>query len=156
MFTFRAVARASKFDYASLDLSGSGTVDRNEGTTRFTEIVLRLHLTLPNGADPERAQRMLEKGKNACLVTGVAFGPVKLRSCRTPLCQKNSATLAAGRRLGPDDGCVGCRSCLIEPNANSCGRLWPQGERERLCTGIWGFPPLSCSRCSWSQRVGCA
>jgi hypothetical protein len=35
MFTFRAVAQASKFDFLSLDLSGSGTVDRKDGTTRF-------------------------------------------------------------------------------------------------------------------------
>ena len=80
MFTFRAVAQASTFDYSSLDLSGSGTVDRKEGTTRFTAIVLRLRLTLPNGADPERAQRMLEKGKNACLVTSSLSVPVRLES----------------------------------------------------------------------------
>ena len=80
LFTFRAVARASKFDYASLDLSGSGTVDRVEGTTRFTEIVLGLRLTLPNGGDPERAKRMLEKGKNACLVTASLSVPVRLDS----------------------------------------------------------------------------
>jgi len=80
MFTFRAVAQASKFDFSSLDLSGSGTVDREEGTTRFTEIVLRLRLTLANGADPERAQRMLEKGKNACLVTSSLSVPVRLES----------------------------------------------------------------------------
>ena len=80
LFTFRAVARASKFDYASLDLSGSGTVDRVEGTTRFTEIVLKLRLTLPNGGDPERAKRMLEKVKNACLVTASLSVPVRLES----------------------------------------------------------------------------
>ena len=80
LFTFRAVARASKFDYASLDVSGSGTVDRVEGTTRFTEVVLKLRLTLPNGGDPERAKRMLEKGKNACLVTASLSVPVRLDS----------------------------------------------------------------------------
>jgi organic hydroperoxide reductase OsmC/OhrA len=80
LFTFRAVARASKFDYVSLDLSGSGTVDRVEGTTRFTEIVLKLRLTLPNGGDPERAKRILEKGKNACLVTASLSVPVRLES----------------------------------------------------------------------------
>jgi organic hydroperoxide reductase OsmC/OhrA len=80
MFTFRAVAQASKFDYLSLDLSGSGTVDRKEGATRFTEVVLRLRLTLPNGGDPERAKRMLEKGKNACLVTASLSVPIRLES----------------------------------------------------------------------------
>jgi uncharacterized OsmC-like protein len=80
LFTFQAVAGASKFDYAALDLSGSGTVDRVEGTTRFTEIVLKLRLTLPNGGDPERAKRILEKGKSACLVTASLSVPVRLES----------------------------------------------------------------------------
>jgi organic hydroperoxide reductase OsmC/OhrA len=30
MFTFRAIAHASKFNFLSLELSGSGTVDRND------------------------------------------------------------------------------------------------------------------------------
>jgi uncharacterized OsmC-like protein len=68
----------SKFDFLSLELSGSGTVDRNEGTTRFTEIALRPRLILPKGADPERARRMLEKGKNACLVTASLSVPLHL------------------------------------------------------------------------------
>jgi organic hydroperoxide reductase OsmC/OhrA len=78
MFTFRAVAHASKFDFLSLELSGRGTVDRSEGITRFTEIVLRPRLILPKGADPERARRMLEKGKNACLVTASLSVPLHL------------------------------------------------------------------------------
>ena len=41
MFTFRAVARGSNFDFLSLDLTGSGPVDRRDGVTRFTEIVLK-------------------------------------------------------------------------------------------------------------------
>ena len=41
MFTFRAVARGSNFDFLSLDLTGSGTVDRKDGVTCFTEIVLK-------------------------------------------------------------------------------------------------------------------
>jgi hypothetical protein len=47
MFTFQAVAQASKFDFLSLELSGSGTVDRKEGATRFTDILLRSRLTVP-------------------------------------------------------------------------------------------------------------
>ena len=80
MFTFRAVAEASKFNFLSLHLSGRGTVDRKDGATRFTEIVLRSRLTLPKGADPERARRMLEKGKNACLVTASLLVPLRLEA----------------------------------------------------------------------------
>jgi peroxiredoxin-like protein len=80
MFTFRAVAQASKFDFVSLDLACNGTVDRKDGVTRFTEIVLRSQLTLPKGADRERAKRILEKGKDACLVTASLSIPVRLEA----------------------------------------------------------------------------
>ena len=80
MFTFRAVAEASKFNFLTLDVSGSGIVDRKHGATRFTEIALRSRLTLPQGADPERARRMLEKGKNACLVTASLSVPLRLET----------------------------------------------------------------------------
>jgi len=78
MFTFRAVAQASRFEFLSLELSGMGTVDRKDGATRFTEIVLRPRLRLPKGADRERAARMLEKGEKACLVTASLSTPVRL------------------------------------------------------------------------------
>ncbi len=55
-----------------------GTVDRKEGATRFTEIVLRPRLRIPKGADRERATRMLEKGEKACLVTASLSTPVRL------------------------------------------------------------------------------
>jgi organic hydroperoxide reductase OsmC/OhrA len=80
VFTFRAVAEASKFDFLSLEVSGSGTVDRKDGGTRFTDIVLRSRLTLPKGTDPERAKRMLEKGKSACLITASLSVAVRLES----------------------------------------------------------------------------
>ena len=80
MFTFRAVAQASKFEFLSLELSGSGTVDRKDGATRFTEIVLRPRLRLPKGANPERAKRMLEKGEKTCLVTASLSVPLRLEA----------------------------------------------------------------------------
>jgi organic hydroperoxide reductase OsmC/OhrA len=80
MFTFEAVAQASKFSFLSLDLSGSGTVDRKDGSTRFTDIVLKVRLTVPKVTDLEGARRMLEKGKSACLVTASLSVPVYLES----------------------------------------------------------------------------
>ena len=78
MFTFRAVAQASKFDFVSLELSAAGTVDRKDGTSRFTEIVLKPRLSLPKGANRERAIRIIEKGEKACLVTASLSTPVRL------------------------------------------------------------------------------
>jgi uncharacterized OsmC-like protein len=80
MFTFRAVAQASKFEFMSLDLAVEGTVDRKNGVTRFTEIVLTARLALPPGADLDRARRILDKGKTACLVTASLSTPLLLEA----------------------------------------------------------------------------
>jgi organic hydroperoxide reductase OsmC/OhrA len=78
LFTMRSVARASKLDFVSLELDASGTVDRREGVTRFTEIVLRPWLVIPEGGDLGRALRMLEKTERSCLVTASLSTPVRL------------------------------------------------------------------------------
>jgi peroxiredoxin-like protein len=78
LFTLRAVAKASKFDFVSLDVSAEGTVDRQDGVTRFTEIVLRPRLTLPPGADRSRALHILERSERSCLVSASLSTPVRL------------------------------------------------------------------------------
>jgi organic hydroperoxide reductase OsmC/OhrA len=78
LFTLRSVARASKIEFVSLELSGAGKVDRKEGATRFTEIVLRPRLRVPEGTDKERTLRVLEKSEKACLVSASLATPVRL------------------------------------------------------------------------------
>ena len=78
LFTLRAVARASKVEFTSLQLTGEGTVDRKDGATRFTEIVLRPRLSLPAGGDREKAMRVLEKSEKACLVSASLSTPLRI------------------------------------------------------------------------------
>jgi len=78
LFTLRAVAQASKVEFTSLELTGEGIVDRKDGATRFTEIVLRPRLTLPTGANREKAMRVLEKSEKACLISASLSTPVRL------------------------------------------------------------------------------
>jgi organic hydroperoxide reductase OsmC/OhrA len=80
MFTFRAVALASKLDFLSLEISGVGTVDHKDGSTHFTDILLKPQLKVPRGTDHERARRILEKGKEACIVTASLSVPVRLEA----------------------------------------------------------------------------
>ena len=63
LLTLRSVAKASKLEFTSLELAGQGTVDRKEGVTRFTEIVLRPRLKVPAGTDMERARRCSRRAK---------------------------------------------------------------------------------------------
>jgi uncharacterized OsmC-like protein len=68
LFTFQAIARNSKLAFLKLEVTGEGTVDRQDGVTRFVSITLRPRLTLPTGADAARAFRILEKSERGCLV----------------------------------------------------------------------------------------
>ena len=76
LFSLRAIARASKMEFSSLGVSGVGTVDKQAGATRFTEIVLRARLVIPEGTDKARAQRILEKAEKSCLVSASISTPI--------------------------------------------------------------------------------
>jgi peroxiredoxin-like protein len=78
VLTFRAVARASRLEFVSMSIGAEGFVDRVNGVTRFTEIVLRPRIALPAGADSTRVQRALEKAERACLVSASLGTPIRL------------------------------------------------------------------------------
>jgi organic hydroperoxide reductase OsmC/OhrA len=69
VLTFRAIATASKFAWGRLECRAAGVVDRIEGKAQFTELHLHAVLTVPEGANVERAERLLEKAEQTCLVT---------------------------------------------------------------------------------------
>ena len=78
LLTFRAVAQASRLEFVSLAVEAEGIVDRVDGVTRFTEIVLRPRVALPAGADRIRVQRALETAERACLVSSSLDTPIRL------------------------------------------------------------------------------
>ena len=78
LLTFRSVAQASRLEFVSLSVEAEGVVDRVDGVTRFTEIVLRPRVALPAGADRVRVQRALEKAERACLVSSSIDTPIRL------------------------------------------------------------------------------
>jgi organic hydroperoxide reductase OsmC/OhrA len=78
LLTFRAIAQASRIEFTSLTVDGEGIVDRGKGGVHFSEIVLRPRLTLPPGADPERARWALAKAEKTCLVSASLSTPVRL------------------------------------------------------------------------------
>ena len=78
LLTFRAIAQASRIEFASLAIDAEGIVDRAGGGMRFTEIVLRPRLTLPAAADTARVRRALEKAEASCLVAASLSTPIRL------------------------------------------------------------------------------
>lgn len=78
LLTFRAIAKLSQLEFVSLEIETAGTVNKQDGVTRFTEIVLRPVLTVPPGTDHARAQRVLERSEKACLVSASLATPVRM------------------------------------------------------------------------------
>ena len=78
LFTLRTIARLSKLEFTALKLDTVGTVDRQDGVTRFTEIILRPRLTVAAGTDRERALQIVEKSEKACLVSASLSAPIRL------------------------------------------------------------------------------
>ena len=69
VLTFRAVAQASRLDWVGLEVSAEGLLERVERVTRFTRFTVSANLTVPEGTDPEKARRLLEKAEAACMIT---------------------------------------------------------------------------------------
>lgn len=78
ILTFRAIARASKFEWQQLSCKAVGVLDRVERVTQFTEIHLTVTLVVAAGTDVEKAQRLLEKAEQNCLITNSLKGKVHL------------------------------------------------------------------------------
>jgi organic hydroperoxide reductase OsmC/OhrA len=80
VLSFRAVAKASRFDWTRLDCSIEGVLERVDGITRFTRFVNRARLRVPAGTDAARARTMLEKAEKVCLVTSSLNAQVELEA----------------------------------------------------------------------------
>ncbi len=69
VLSFRAIARASKFAWNSLECAVEGVLERPERSVYFTAFKLHAVLHIPAGARAELAQRLLEKSEQLCLIT---------------------------------------------------------------------------------------
>ncbi|NJD31977.1 MAG: OsmC family peroxiredoxin [Gammaproteobacteria bacterium] len=69
LLSFRSVARAQKLAWTSLQCEVQGTLDRVEGKTRFTRIVLKAALVVPEGTDRDKALKAVERAEQVCLIS---------------------------------------------------------------------------------------
>jgi organic hydroperoxide reductase OsmC/OhrA len=69
MLSFRAIARASRLDWSGLECRVDGKLDKVDGKSHFTEIVVHATLRVPPGTDQGRATKLLEKAEQVCLIS---------------------------------------------------------------------------------------
>lgn len=74
ILTFRAVARAAKFEWSKLECRVDGTLERAEGVTQFTKYTVQAALTVTGAADEAKARALLERAEHACLISNSVRG----------------------------------------------------------------------------------
>ena len=77
ILTFRAVAKASSLPWIALTCEVTGTLERVDRVTRFTSFLVRARLQVPDGIDVARAERLLAKADEACLVSRSLAAPIR-------------------------------------------------------------------------------
>ena len=69
ILTFRAIAAASKLEWSELSCEVKGTLEMVDRKTQFTEIHIDASLKINSQEDQEKAEQLLEKAENSCLIT---------------------------------------------------------------------------------------
>lgn len=78
ILTFRAIARASKLEWQALECSADGVLDKADGKLQFTGVTIKATLTVAADVDASKAERLLHKAEENCLVTNSMKCPVSL------------------------------------------------------------------------------
>ena len=72
--SFRAIARASGFEWSALECRVEGVLERVDSVTRFTKYTTFARLEVPRGSAAETARRLLEKAEHVCLISNSVRG----------------------------------------------------------------------------------
>ena len=69
VLSFRAIARAYKVEWSSIECVSEGTLDRVDGKTLFTHILTKVKLNIPQNQSIETAEKTLNKAEDTCLIS---------------------------------------------------------------------------------------
>ena len=79
MTTFCSVAENSKLEYESYSCEGTGKLEKVDGKFMISEIDLNPEIKLKNQKDVERAERIINKSENLCLISNSAKTKINLK-----------------------------------------------------------------------------
>ena len=69
ILSFRAISRASRFEWLALECQVEGVLERLEGAAQLTCFRTVATLTVAPGTDAGKARMLLEKAEHICLIT---------------------------------------------------------------------------------------
>ena len=83
VLSFRAVAAASRLAWTTVECDVDGVLDRVEKATQFIELHIHARLYTPVEVAAERAERVLQKAEQACLISNSLKATVHLTTTIT-------------------------------------------------------------------------
>lgn len=69
MTTFLSIAENSKLEFTGFSCKSSGKLEQIEGKFLMTEVILEPTVTIVNESDREKAERVLQKSEQHCLIS---------------------------------------------------------------------------------------
>ncbi len=79
MTTFLAIAENSKFDFINFESSANGKLEKIDGKYVISEISLYPIVSIADGEDREKAERILQKAESACIISNSIKSKIILR-----------------------------------------------------------------------------
>jgi organic hydroperoxide reductase OsmC/OhrA len=76
--TFRAAAKASDFEWSSLECRVCGVLERDAGKARFTSFRIDARLSIPQSASQAQGDRLLHKAETNCLISNSLSAAITL------------------------------------------------------------------------------
>jgi len=67
--SFRAIAKASRLEWRSIECESQGELDRVDRQTQFTGITTKARLVIPSDAHVDQAEKILIKAEKTCFIT---------------------------------------------------------------------------------------
>lgn len=78
MTTFLAIAENSKLEFKKFNCKSEGKLEKIDGRYMMTEILLKPSLIIINSTDKEKAERILIKSEQSCLISNSITSKVLL------------------------------------------------------------------------------
>lgn len=74
ILTFRAIARASRFEWTGLECRVEGKLEKADGAAQFTAYTTYATLEIPQSGDAAKGRALMEKAEHGCLVAASLRG----------------------------------------------------------------------------------
>lgn len=69
ILSFKAIARASRFEWLALECEVNGILDKQERLVSFTEFQIKAVLRVTAGVSTDKAERLLNKAEQTCMIS---------------------------------------------------------------------------------------